>query len=33
MSSLFDGGKRLGLEDIRGTLFYEFARVVKETQP
>lgn len=26
-------GKRLGLEDTRGTLFYEFARVVKECQP
>ncbi len=26
-------GKRGGLEDTRGTLFYEFARVVKETQP
>lgn len=26
-------GKRLGLEDTRGTLFYEFARVVKESQP
>lgn len=26
-------GKRLGLEDIRGTLFYEFARVVNETKP
>lgn len=26
-------GKRLGLEDARGTLFYEFARVVKETMP
>ena len=26
-------GKRLGLEDTRGTLFYEFARLVKETQP
>ena len=26
-------GKRLGLEDTRGTLFYEFARCVKETQP
>lgn len=26
-------GKRLGLEDIRGTLFYDFARIVKETQP
>lgn len=26
-------GKRLGLEDIRGTLFYDFARVVNETQP
>ena len=26
-------GKKLGLEDARGTLFYEFARVVKEVQP
>ncbi len=26
-------GKRLGLEDIRGTLFYDFARIVSETQP
>lgn len=26
-------GKRLGFEDARGTLFYEFARLVKETQP
>jgi DNA (cytosine-5)-methyltransferase 1 len=26
-------GKRLGLEDTRGTLFYDFARVVKESQP
>lgn len=26
-------GKRLGLEDARGTLFYEFARVVKEVAP
>ncbi len=26
-------GKKLGLEDARGTLFYEFARVVQETQP
>jgi len=26
-------GKKLGLEDARGTLFYEFARVVKETMP
>lgn len=26
-------GKKLGLEDARGTLFYEFARAVKETQP
>jgi len=26
-------GKRLGFEDARGTLFYEFARVVKETKP
>jgi len=26
-------GKKRGLEDARGTLFYEFARAVKETQP
>jgi len=26
-------GKRLGLEDARGTLFYEFARVVKDVNP
>lgn len=26
-------GKKLGFEDTRGTLFYEFARCVKETQP
>lgn len=26
-------GKKLGLEDARGTLFYEFARVVKEVDP
>ncbi|GFI53792.1 DNA cytosine methyltransferase [uncultured Alistipes sp.] len=26
-------GKRLGFEDARGTLFYEFARIIKETQP
>lgn len=26
-------GKRLGLNDARGTLFYEFARVVKEVSP
>lgn len=26
-------GKRLGFEDARGTLFYEFARVIKETDP
>ena len=26
-------GHRLGFEDARGTLFYEFARIVKETQP
>lgn len=26
-------GKRLGMEDTRGTLFYEFARCVKEVQP
>ncbi|OYD44277.1 DNA (cytosine-5-)-methyltransferase [Sphingobacterium cellulitidis] len=26
-------GKRLGFEDARGTMFYEFARVVKEVNP
>lgn len=26
-------GKRLGFADIRGTLFFEFARAIKETQP
>lgn len=26
-------GRRLGFEDARGTLFYEFARVIKEVQP
>jgi len=26
-------GKKLGLKDARGTLFYEFARTVQETQP
>lgn len=26
-------GKRRGFEDTRGTLFYEFARIVKESQP
>ncbi len=26
-------GKRAGLEDTRGTLFYDFARLIKETQP
>ncbi|WP_440652044.1 DNA (cytosine-5-)-methyltransferase [Cysteiniphilum sp. 19S12-1] len=26
-------GKKLGFEDARGTLFYEFARCVKETNP
>ena len=26
-------GKRKGLEDTRGTLFYDFARIVKEVQP
>ena len=26
-------GKRLGFEDARGTLFYGFARVIKETEP
>ena len=28
-----NAGYRLGFEDARGTLFYEFARVVKETEP
>lgn len=26
-------GKKLGFEDVRGTLFYEFARAVKQIQP
>ena len=26
-------GKKLGFEDTRGTLFFQFARVVKEVQP
>lgn len=26
-------GKRKGLKDTRGTLFYEFARIIKESQP
>lgn len=26
-------GKKLGLNDARGTLFYEFARAVQEIQP
>lgn len=26
-------GKRAGLSDIRGTLFYEYARIIKESQP
>lgn len=26
-------GKKLGLQDARGTLFYEFARIVQETNP
>ena len=26
-------GKKLGFEDVRGTLFYEFARCVKEVEP
>lgn len=26
-------GKRMGFEDTRGTLFYEFARIIKESQP
>lgn len=31
--SFSHAGKRLGLEDTRGTLFYEFARCIKETSP
>jgi DNA (cytosine-5)-methyltransferase 1 len=26
-------GKKMGFEDVRGTLFYEFARTLKETRP
>ena len=26
-------GKKLGLEDVRGTLFYDYARLIKESQP
>ena len=26
-------GKRLGFEDVRGTMFYQFARAIKEIQP
>lgn len=26
-------GKKMGFEDVRGTLFYEFARCIKEVQP
>ncbi len=26
-------GKKLGLEDVRGTLFYDYARIIKECQP
>jgi DNA (cytosine-5)-methyltransferase 1 len=26
-------GKKLGMEDVRGTLFYQFARAVQETEP
>lgn len=31
--SFSHSGKRLGLEDTRGTLFYEFARCIKSVQP
>ena len=31
--SFSHAGRRLGLEDTRGTLFYEFARCIKETSP
>ena len=26
-------GNKLGLEDVRGTLFYDYARIIKETRP
>jgi len=26
-------GKKLGLEDVRGTLFYDYARIIKESRP
>lgn len=26
-------GKKLGLEDVRGTLFYDYARIIKEARP
>ena len=26
-------GKKMGLEDVRGTLFYDYARLIKESQP
>ena len=26
-------GKKLGLEDVRGTLFYDYARIINESQP
>lgn len=26
-------GKKLGLEDVRGTLFYDYARIIQESQP
>jgi DNA (cytosine-5)-methyltransferase 1 len=31
--SFSHSGKRLGLQDTRGTLFYEFARAIRETEP
>ena len=31
--SYSQSGKRLGLEDTRGTLFYDFAKVIKECEP
>lgn len=31
--SFSSAGKRLGLEDVRGTMFYQFARVVDEIRP
>lgn len=31
--SFSNAGRRLGFEDTRGTLFFEYARMIKDTQP